>query len=398
MRDFVEAGLDVTLHDPLVGAGGEQAHLGHRIVCPAVGTKPVAAREEVRLPDRLQHQLQGRLDHPVGDRGDPQAAQLAAWLGDHPFPHRQRGETAILQARPQLVEESLDTRCQLNGRRGTAVHPGGLGPLVPAYPIPGHQQEAGISDKVEQVVEPAMRIITGPTVQLGLDLQYPALRLAYGVGQFVGIHRRHPSWSPGIPGLRLRTCWPPSPCARLSRARTTTGPPSHPDVIGRRRTCPPSGRLPKGWGDTRMVPTFTTDSSKKGGARLYPGSFATATPQTFTVASPPDSTAGFGVEPCAGRRPCAAHRPVSVRFDTGTGLTGLPTAVPRVHLLLSLAGPGSSDSADPSRTLSGLLPPFRPSLRSGCPQLHCLAATRQRWGPFTPTRIRGASRRTWKRQ
>src|SRR4051794_24385054 len=35
-----------------------------------------------------------------------------------------------------------------------------------------------------------MRIITGPTVQLGLDLQYPALRLADGLRRFVGVHRR----------------------------------------------------------------------------------------------------------------------------------------------------------------------------------------------------------------
>ena len=37
------------------------------------------------------------------------------------------------------------------------------------------QEEGGIGDEVEQVIEPAMRIITGPAVQLGLDLQYPAL-------------------------------------------------------------------------------------------------------------------------------------------------------------------------------------------------------------------------------
>jgi len=36
-----------------------------------------------------------------------------------------------------------------------------------------------------------MRIITGPTVQFGLDLQYPAFRLVQDVLQLVGIHRRH---------------------------------------------------------------------------------------------------------------------------------------------------------------------------------------------------------------
>jgi hypothetical protein len=37
-----------------------------------------------------------------------------------------------------------------------------------------------------------------------------------------------------------------------------------------------------------MVPTFTTESIDEGGAHLYPDSIATATPRTFTMASPPD--------------------------------------------------------------------------------------------------------------
>ena len=48
--------------------------------------------------------------------------------------------------------------------------------------------------------------------------------------------------------------------------------------------------------DLRMVPTFTLRSIGQGGARLYPGSIATATPQTFTMASPPPELNGFGVE------------------------------------------------------------------------------------------------------
>ena len=44
-----------------------------------------------------------------------------------------------------------------------------------------------------------------------------------------------------------------------------------------------------GWeGDREAVPTFTTESIDEGGARLYPDSIATPTPQTFDVASPPD--------------------------------------------------------------------------------------------------------------
>jgi hypothetical protein len=46
-----------------------------------------------------------------------------------------------------------------------------------------------------------------------------------------------------------------------------------------------------------MVPTFTTHSIGQGDAQLYSGSIATATPQTFTVASPPEQETGFGVDP-----------------------------------------------------------------------------------------------------
>src|SRR5690349_4054532 len=53
MRDFVEAALDVALHDPLIGAGREVAYLGDRVVSPAVRAEPVGTREEIRLEDRL---------------------------------------------------------------------------------------------------------------------------------------------------------------------------------------------------------------------------------------------------------------------------------------------------------------------------------------------------------
>src|SRR5689334_10318683 len=88
-----------------------------------------------------------------------------------------------------------------------------------------------------------MRIITGPTVQLGLNLPYSSLRPKQRELRFVGIHRR----PPGIPASSLPTCWPPSPCARLSRARTTTRPPPHPTAISRQRTLPPTPDRTPGW-------------------------------------------------------------------------------------------------------------------------------------------------------
>src|SRR3954451_11219888 len=134
---------------------------------PTAGTEPVGARVEIRLEDRLQHQLQGRLEYPVADRADPQAAALGrARFRDQPLPRWQRAETAVLQTVPQRAEELLRAP-RLDGHGRAAVHPGSLRALVAPHPSPADQQEGGIGDEVEQVIEPAMRIIAGPTVQLG---------------------------------------------------------------------------------------------------------------------------------------------------------------------------------------------------------------------------------------
>jgi hypothetical protein len=144
MRNLVEAGFDVALHDPLIGVGREVAHLGHRVMGPALRTEPERTREEIRLEDRLQHQFQRRLYHPIRDGGDPEAALLAARLGNHPLPHRQRPKTTVLQRSPQRVEELLDSGPLHDGHSRAAVHPGGSGALVPPHPNPRNQEERGI--------------------------------------------------------------------------------------------------------------------------------------------------------------------------------------------------------------------------------------------------------------
>jgi len=49
---------------------------------------------------------------------------------------------------------------QRDGRRSPAVHPSGPGTLVTPHPIPRDQKESRIGDEIEQIIEPAMRIIT----------------------------------------------------------------------------------------------------------------------------------------------------------------------------------------------------------------------------------------------
>ena len=114
--------------------------------------------------------------------------------------------------------------------------------------------------------------------------------------------------------LRCMSCWPPSPCDRLSRSprrarhrpRLLRG--LRPTHDGPRLRTAESSHLHPDWlpgrnrRSRRMVPTFTRSSIGQGGAQLYSGSIATATPQAFTVASPPLELNGFGVDPPPGCR------------------------------------------------------------------------------------------------
>jgi hypothetical protein len=65
----------------------------------------------------------------------------------------------------------------------------------------------------------------------------------------------------------------------------------------------------------------------------------------------------------------AALQPRSARFELVGLLRSVQSLVPHVRLSVSLAGPGPSDGADPSRRCQGCCPPFPSSQRSGCPQL-----------------------------
>ena len=77
---------------------------------------------EVRLEDRLQHELGGALHHPVPDRRDAERPLAAAGLWDHYPPHRLRP----IRLRDKLLPESAKPLLQprrLDLRKGDPVHP-----------------------------------------------------------------------------------------------------------------------------------------------------------------------------------------------------------------------------------------------------------------------------------
>src|SRR6266542_3349012 len=276
MRDFVEAGGDIALQHPLVGAGGQMVDLGDRVLGAAAGAKPIRARRKRRLEERLEHQLERGLHHAV--------------------PHR------------------------LDVVGGLAIHPGRAGSLVAPHPTPPNQQERRVAHEVEQIIEPASRIVGCPSVQLGLDPQYPRLRLFHRRRRprRDGVHRR----PPGLPAPTLQACCRPSPCGRLSRPPSTTAAPPPPKAHSRRRTCPPPARQAGGKGSPERVPTFPTH-------RL------TGAVPSFSPAASPRLRRRLSVwpprRPCSASsesrwavftRACTAARPISARLEPVLALRG----------------------------------------------------------------------------
>jgi len=278
--DLVEARLDVRLEHPLIVAGGcgEVMDLGDSVLGPAPRAEAVGTRLEVRLEDRLEHQFHAGLHDTVHGRGDPQPPDLARRLRDRLLPHPFRGEPPGLQIFPQSGQHALSTRADRGGNH--PVDPGRACALVAPHPVPRHHEERRVIDEVGQIIEATARIGLRPSVQLDLHSQYPQLGLFRLRPRSADIHQRPPANA-----LTLRTRWTPSPCGRLSRPRTTTGPPSHPGGISRRRTFPPDSWTLTGSGTAGVVPTFTPEPFDRVGAQLCPCSIATATPQFFTVAS-----------------------------------------------------------------------------------------------------------------
>ena len=355
MGDLVEAGCDVALQHPFIGLGCQEARLGHGVMRAPVGPEAVRARHEVRLEDRLQHQLQGRLHHAVGDGRDAQPPTLARpRLGDHPFPHRQRAGAAGLQLLPHLGEEVLHPEVFPDEGGGPPVDSGRACALVPRDPFPGHQQKAGIGDEVIQIVEPAMRIVVRPTVQLGLDLQYPPLSPQRAERQLTRIHQR----PPGIPVLPPLTCWLPSPCDRLSRPRTTTEPPPRPmpsadDV---------PARPPRWLRGARATPDGSHVHLKVDRRVRRP-----ALPLRHRHGYAADIHRGLPVTEHIATKEFPAARRRQLRAATSPyppdlswwAVKGRQSLVPLVRLPVSLAEPRPSGDADPSRRCQGCSRPHR---------------------------------------
>src|ERR1019366_2095757 len=118
-----------------------------------------------------------------------------------------------------------------------------------------------------------------------------------------------------LPSLLKLTRCRPSPGTRLSRARSTTAAPPHPRLRQASRLSPSRSPWPEDGCGTHPDGSHVHCHPINGlGTRLYPCGLATATPQTFTVASRPRRNRPSLKFPCpcsgqgAHREPARIHR------------------------------------------------------------------------------------------
>ena len=228
----------------------------------------------------------------------------------------------------------------------------GVRALVARDPVERHEQRRRVMHQIEQVIKPAARIGRPPNGEAWPASPIPATRplgptsgAPPFTGASCGITASFPS------RYRCR----PSPCAGLSPARSTTAAPPHPPVrpVGAPSPARRAGR--RGTGTTGGSRVHC-DSLGEGGARLYPCGIATATPQTFTVASGPAIPARKF--PADARRVRTAPGPYPPDLSR-CQVKGRKTPVPRVLLSATLAGPAPSGSTGTSRLCQGCSRPPR---------------------------------------
>jgi hypothetical protein len=183
----------------------------------------------------------------------------------------------------------------------------------------------------------------------------------------------------------------PSPCARLSRARTTTGTPPRPATNSGRRACPPHQG---GKGGDGSLPTFTTTRS----TRSVPSSTPAASPGVRRSPSPwpphrPLQT-GCGVA----RRHRGGRALLTGPHPPGSGPARRLRSLTRWFLAYTF----SSCLPDPDR----LAVPARPGVARAAPTLACVSTLRlpsaspaccdrPAAGPFHPRPGRGSA--SWRR-
>jgi len=140
----------------------------------------VRARQEVRLEDRLEHDLRRHLRDAIPHRRDAQRPLLAALLLDVLPPHRLR----LVPLRPQhglQLPEEAGHAVLLDVGQGLGIDPGRT--VVTSHPLPCHPQNVIPVDAVVQRMETSLRRALGCRPQPTLEVaRFGVRRRSDGVG------------------------------------------------------------------------------------------------------------------------------------------------------------------------------------------------------------------------
>ncbi len=162
----------------------------------------------------------------------------------------------------------------------------------------------------------------------------------------------------------LRSCCPPSPCTRLSRALTTMRPPTRPAPVGRHRALPGRHQQPGGRG---ALPTFTMIRLTGSAAGFTPAAHPPGT-RSLPPANQPSPSVLTGSEPSQ-RKAASLLRATHVRQVSGRlGIEGASTTRSlSLCLSVSLARTRASGSAARPSHRQGRFTPSRAIPRSRWP-------------------------------
>ena len=188
--------------------------------------------------------------------------------------------------------------------------------------------------------------------------------------------------------------WAPSPCRRLSRPRTTTGPPSRPEAISRQRACPSPPWLGGGKGGLGRFPR-SPRTDRRGWRPAIPlqprHGYAAGLPRGLTTGA---RNRLRSRRPQVLRSACTAARPTSTRSEPVATLRGFKHWFTLVTPICPrLPGPGRlAVPARPVVVRAASHPPLR---FQGQVALGFTDLLRQAGGGlFHPTGLHGASWRT----
>src|SRR5262249_44166125 len=242
-RCGIEERFDIGVYHPVPSAVHALSDLLHRLVRTPPRPKPIGTGPKVGFEDRLQDDLDGRLDDPIPYRRNPQRPLAPACLWDPHPAHGPRPVAALPQLGGQLPQDPRDPPL-LDLLDALPIR--ARGPPVGLHLLPRPLQDVRAGHLVVERVEPSR----GPRLRGPVQCSLESSGGVAGVVSRSGIHRPLPPpstptkygpfppprfWCRGLPGTMGR-----------SDSRSALTPFAVVPLIGLGAPRPPRGRHPRG--------------------------------------------------------------------------------------------------------------------------------------------------------